>query len=51
MEMKTTIKSGSEVPEDMCRRVINHTLRVAEVAKRIYGHIEHLIHRGQPVSF
>jgi hypothetical protein len=35
-----------DVTEDMCRQVINITIRVEEVAGINAGHIQHLIHRG-----
>jgi hypothetical protein len=41
------IQACNEITEDMCRRVINITVRVEEVARRNGCHIEHLIHIGQ----
>jgi hypothetical protein len=47
MELRVLIiQACNEITEDMCRRVINITVRVEEVARRNGGHIEHLIHRG-----
>jgi hypothetical protein len=44
MELRALIiQTCNEMTEDMCRRVINITVRVEEVAS---GHTEHLIHRG-----
>jgi hypothetical protein len=40
------IQAYNEITEDMCRRVINITVRVEEVARRNGGHTEHLSHRG-----
>jgi hypothetical protein len=40
------IEACNEITEDMCRRVINITVRVEEVARRNGGHSEHLIHSG-----
>jgi hypothetical protein len=46
MELRAlTSHACSEITEDMCRRVINITVRVEEVARRNGGHTEHLIHR------
>jgi hypothetical protein len=39
------IQACNEMTEDMCRRVINITVRVEEVFRCNGGHIEHLIHR------
>jgi hypothetical protein len=46
MELRALIiQACNEITEDMCRQVINITVRV-EVAGLNAGHIQHLIHRG-----
>jgi hypothetical protein len=47
MELRALIiEACNEITEDMCRRVINITARVEEVARRNGDHIERLFHRG-----
>jgi hypothetical protein len=45
MEFRAVIiQTCNEITEDMCRRVINITVRAEETAGREGGHIENLIH-------
>jgi hypothetical protein len=46
MELKALIiQACNEITEDICRGVINITVRVYEVTRRIGDHIERSIHR------
>jgi hypothetical protein len=47
MELRALIiQACKDITEDICRRVINITFFVEEVARRNVGHIKYLIHRG-----